>query len=125
MAEESTSSEAEQLGYTGCRVYLALRKQTHGAVEKLGSILSLQQAIDARKNCKDVVVCGDDGRQNLQIAEMIESRATDRNHKFHSAHLRKGKRTLPHYQHRIVEDAGHTFYESPPRFVIANRDSTT
>jgi hypothetical protein len=57
---------------------------------------------------------------NRIVAERIESSATNRCYKFHAAHVKRGSRALPHFQHRMGTFTGHTFYESPPSSRVVN-----
>lgn len=86
-----------------------------------GEKSTLAEAIAERQAGRDVVVCGEEGRMNGLLAQRIESDATNRCHKFNAAHVQRGSRALPHYQHCTGKIAGHTFYESLPSARVVKR----
>ena len=122
MSKESLSSDDPHLGYTGCQVYRAQRVGRNHAVQIRGAILTLAEAIRLRQAGRDVVVCGEQGILNALLAQTIESRATNRCHKYHAAHVKHGSQALPHYQHRTRKNSGHMFYESPPEARVIQED---
>ena len=87
-----------------------------GAVYWLGPAINVAQAAAIRRAGKDVVVCGDDKRENLRVAQEVETAvgvwSRDKPHKNVA-----GQQALPHF-HQMKVDAsgnrfppGHTFYE--------------
>ena len=114
MAEARISLDDKDLVYTGCGVYRAKRIRKDDAVKRQGKILSLTAAIEERTAGRDIVVCGADARTNLTITQTIEAKATGNCHQRHAVHANLGSCALPHFQHRVRQSLGHTFYESPP-----------
>src|SRR5260370_712101 len=83
-----------------------------GAVRK-GIEIDKSSAIALRKSDRDVVVCGDNLRMNIDMAKGIEAMIGAYDN--HVPHRSSGPAALPHFQQRNPPPAGHTFYETPKR----------
>jgi hypothetical protein len=87
----------------------------NGDVYWEGSELTVDEAIAQRKIGGNVVVRGNDKKENLRVAQAIEDGVgpweRDKPHKNHA-----GRAALPHFHQKPESDgkrvpAGHTFYE--------------
>jgi hypothetical protein len=79
-------------------------------VRKLGSPLSFADAVDRRKKGEDIIVCGDNGRENYAEAMKIEQAACGTRPNFDPPHLPTG---LSHFQPPVRPPLGHCFFEEP------------
>lgn len=102
---------------SGSRIYEAFAPHDGtGAVYWIAPEMTVVQAVLMRRAGKDVVVCGDDKRENLRIAQEIETSvgtwSRDKPHKNVAGQL-----ALPHFHQMTVDTSGnrfppgHTFYE--------------
>jgi hypothetical protein len=85
----------------------------NGAVKK-GKPITQAQAEIRRKAGHDVVVCGDELRENRRTAFLIETNANG-SVKRCPPHPNAGPQSLPHFQPDPRPPEGHTFYETPNR----------
>jgi len=77
-----------------------------------GRVLAFDEAVRARTAGGDVVVCGDDHKENQRLAWRIEE-AVGRASRPQPPHSgRAGPRALPHYHQLSRVPPGHTFYET-------------
>jgi hypothetical protein len=84
----------------------------NGAVIRVGSAMSREQAVAIRQNDGNVVVCSPDKTANSVTARDIEQAANGR-WKRCKPHVNAGPNALPHYQpDPRGETIGHTFYET-------------
>jgi hypothetical protein len=83
-----------------------------GAVIK-GNLISFDEAVEERRQGRDIVVCGGSLAGNMQFAALIEAKATGNRHQRHRWHDRAGAHALSHFQPKIRGLAGHSLYESP------------
>ena len=83
-----------------------------GAVE-WGAELTEEQAVQRRKQGKDIVVRGPKQNVNKHKARQIESAVGPCEE--HEPHARAGPMALPHFQQGSPPPAGHSFYERTRR----------
>jgi hypothetical protein len=83
-------------------------------VVKRGKLISQGQAEVRRRAGFDVVVCGDELKENRRTAFLIETSANG-TVKRCPPHPNAGPRSLPHFQPDPRPPEGHTFYETPNR----------
>jgi hypothetical protein len=91
-------------------IHQALRASDRsGAVYRQAEI-TREEAVERRRQMRDVVVCGPDKRANRALACEIE--AAVGTWPRHDAHKEEGPYALPHYQQQDEQHPGHTFYET-------------
>lgn len=81
-----------------------------GAVIK-GAEIDSTTAIARRKAGLDIVVCGDNLRENRQLARLIEAGAGPPSPP-QAPHGRAGPHALPHFHQQSRSPDGHSFYET-------------
>ena len=93
------------------KIYKARTRMGDGSVERIGPVLSVDNAVNLRQSGIDVVACGPKTYDNREVAKNIEKRANGR-YTQHKPHRKKGNLALPHYQPEVRPPEGHTFYET-------------
>jgi hypothetical protein len=78
-----------------------------------GVEIDLPTAVARRQAGEDVVVCGEDVKENGQLAKAIESAVGPCRRS--EPHRKAGPHALPHYQPDPRPPEGHTFYETARR----------
>lgn len=94
-------------------IYEATRAK-NGAVLR-GVALTQAEAVSRRKAGSDIVVCGPDTSQNVQLARVIEAAAAEgKPIKYEGPHG-PPPLWLPHWQQKTPPPEGHSFHETHVR----------
>src|SRR5688500_9107635 len=115
MAKRSVA--AQQQASSGSRIDEAFPPHDGtGALTRIEPEITVSQAIQRRSAGQDIVVCGDQKREKLRVAQQIETAigtwSRDKPHKNVAGQL-----ALPHFHQMAVDTngnrfpPGHTFYE--------------
>lgn len=97
-----------------------IHRATRGSLGRVirGGEISEVEAVEERRQGRDVVVCGDTLKANRAVAQAIEAQVGP--YAAGPPHTRLGPYALPHFQPEPRGPAGHTFYETDTRKAARN-----
>ncbi len=97
-----------------------IHRATRGSLGRVirGEQITLEEAVEERRQGRDVVVCGSDLKANREVAKAIESQRGP--YAPGAPHTKVGPYVLPHFQPDPRPPEGHTFYETDRRKAARN-----